>query len=76
MAHAFSAALLTLDDNGHTAVKTLNIDNEVVVSPVEILKSDRDQVWVSGLPQNINLITVGQGFTKAGDIVDAYYKNQ
>lgn len=76
MAHAFSAALLTLDDNGKTAVKTLNIDNEVIVSPVEVLKSDRDQVWVSGLPQNINLITVGQGFTKAGDIVDAYYKNQ
>ena len=76
MAHAFSAALLTLDDNGKTAVKTLSIDNEVIVSPVEVLKSDRDQVWVSGLPQNINLITVGQGFTKAGDIVDAYYKNQ
>lgn len=76
MAHAFSAALLTLDDDGKTAVKTLNIDNEVVVSPVEIIKSDRDQVWVSGLPQNINIITVGQGFTKAGEIVDAYYKNQ
>lgn len=76
MAHAFSAALLTLDDNGKTAVKTLSIDNKVIVSPVEVLKSDRDQVWVSGLPQNINLITVGQGFTKAGDIVDAYYKNQ
>jgi len=76
MAHAFSAALLTLDNNGKTAVKTLNIDNEVIVSPVEIIKSDRDQVWVSGLPQNINIITVGQGFTKAGEIVDAYYKNQ
>lgn len=76
MAHAFSAALLTLDDNGKTAVKTLSIDNEVIISPVDVLKSDRDQVWVSGLPQNINLITVGQGFTKAGDIVDAYYKNQ
>jgi len=76
MAHAFSAALLTLDDNGNTAVKTLSIDNEVIISPVEVLKSDREQVWVSGLPQNINLITVGQGFTKAGEIVDAYYKNQ
>lgn len=75
-AHAFSSALLTLDDDGNTAVKTLNIDNEVVISPVEILKSERDQVWVSGLPSNINLITVGQGFTKAGDVVDAYYKNQ
>ena len=75
-AHAFSAALLTLDDDGKTAVKLLNLKNEVVVTPVDVLKSERDQVWVSGLPANVNLITVGQGFTKAGDVVEAFYQNQ
>lgn len=74
-AHAFSSALLTLDDDGNTAVKLLNLDNEVVVAPVEVLKSERDQVWVSGLPSSVNLITVGQGFTKAGDVVEAFYQN-
>ncbi|TBR42161.1 efflux RND transporter periplasmic adaptor subunit [Marinomonas agarivorans] len=75
-AHSFSAALLTLDDDGRTAVKTLNLNNEVVISPVEVLKSERGQVWVDGLPPNVNLITVGQGFTKEGDVVEAFYQNQ
>lgn len=74
-AHAFSPALLTLDDAGQTAVKTIDIDNRVVISPVTIVKSERDQVWVSGLPDNVNIITVGQGFVSAGDKIDAHYKD-
>jgi multidrug efflux system membrane fusion protein len=75
-AHAFSPALLTLDDSGRTAIKTININNEVVVSPVEIIKSERDKVWVTGLPDNVNIITVGQGFVSAGDKVEAHYLNE
>ncbi|UTV97861.1 efflux RND transporter periplasmic adaptor subunit [Marinomonas rhizomae] len=74
-AHAFSPALLTLDDSGRTAIKTISIDNTVVVSTVEIIKSERDQVWVRGLPDNVNIITVGQGFVSAGDKVEAHYQN-
>jgi membrane fusion protein, multidrug efflux system len=74
-AHAFSAALLTLDNSGRTAVKTIDIDNTVVMMPVEIVKSERDQVWVRGLPDNVNIITVGQGFVSAGDKVEAHYQN-
>lgn len=74
-AHAISPALLTLDDSGKTAVKVINLDNKVIVMPVEIIKSERDKVWVSGLPNNINIITVGQGFVSAGDTVDAHYQN-
>ncbi|WP_369921728.1 efflux RND transporter periplasmic adaptor subunit [Marinomonas polaris] len=74
-AHAFSPALLTLDDSGRTAIKTISIDNTVVVSPVEIIKSERDQVWVRGLPDNVNIITVGQGFVSAGDKIEAHYQN-
>ena len=74
-AHAFSPALLTLDDSGHTAVKVIDIDNKVKIVPVVIVKSERDQVWVKGLPNNVNIITVGQGFVAAGDTVDAHYQN-
>jgi len=74
-AHAFSAALLTLDDTGRTAIKAIDIDNRVVILPVDIVKSERDQVWVRGLPDNVNIITVGQGFVSAGDKVDAHYQN-
>ena len=75
-AHAFSSALLTLDDSGRTAIKTIDINNEVVVSPVEIIKSERDKVWVTGLPDNVNIITVGQGFVSAGDKVEAHYQDE
>ncbi|ETX11580.1 RND transporter [Marinomonas ushuaiensis DSM 15871] len=74
-AHAFSPALLTLDDSGKTAIKTIDLDNRVVISPVSIVKSERDQVWASGLPDNVNIITVGQGFVSAGDKIDAHYQN-
>lgn len=74
-AHAFSPALLTLDDSGNTAIKTLDLDNKVVVTPVDIVKSEREQVWARGLPDNVNIITVGQGFVSAGDKVDAHYQN-
>lgn len=74
-AHALSPALLTLDDTGRTAIKTISIDNTVTITPVEIVKSERDQVWVVGLPDNVNIITVGQGFVSAGDLVDAHYQN-
>lgn len=75
-AHAFSPALLTLDGDGNTAVKILTLDNKVEVATVEVLKSERDQIWVSGLPPRVNLITVGQGFTKAGDVVEAIYQDK
>ncbi|MCZ2720369.1 efflux RND transporter periplasmic adaptor subunit [Marinomonas sp. 15G1-11] len=75
MAHGFSPALLTLDENGHTAIKILDIDNRVVVTPVTIIKSTREKVWVTGLSKNINIITVGQGFTEAGDTVEATFTN-
>ncbi|MBR7888588.1 efflux RND transporter periplasmic adaptor subunit [Marinomonas sp. A79] len=72
-AHPLSPALLTLDDAGNTAIKTIDIDNQVVIVPVEIIKSERAQVWVRGLPDNVNIITVGQGFVSAGDLVKAHY---
>jgi multidrug efflux system membrane fusion protein len=74
-AHGFTPALLTLDGNGHTAVKTLDVENHVTVTPIKIIKTDRDRVWVSGLPKSVNIITVGQGFTEAGEKVDVHYVN-
>ncbi len=75
LAHGFSPALLTLNDAGDTAVKVLDENNIVQVAPIQILRSDREQVWVTGLPSTANIITVGQGFVDAGDHVVAQYKD-
>lgn len=69
MAHGFSPSLLTLSDNGTTAVKTVDANNTVVTTPVNILRFTREKVWVTGLAENTTIITVGQGFVDAGDTV-------
>lgn len=73
LAHALSPALLTLDDTGQSAVKTINSKNLVELSPVEVIRSTRNIAWVGGLPKNVNIITVGQGFVSIGDKVNPHY---
>jgi membrane fusion protein, multidrug efflux system len=69
-AHKISPALLSLDDSGVMGVKIVDKDSIVRFYKVEILKSERDGLWLGGLPENIDLITVGQGFVRDGDKVE------
>ncbi len=69
-AHKVSPALLSLNDEGVMGLKI--VDNESIVRfyAVELLKSERDGLWLGGLPERIDLITVGQGFVRDGDKVE------
>jgi membrane fusion protein, multidrug efflux system len=69
-AHVLSPSLLTLDDQGTVGVKAVNARNEVVFHPVEIVSSTDAGITVTGLPDEVKLITVGQGFVRPGDRVD------
>ena len=62
---------LTLDDNGVLGIRTVEDGNKVAFHAITILKDARDGVWAVGLPNTINLITVGQDFVQPGQIVDA-----
>jgi len=68
-AHQLSPALLTLDDSGRIGVKAVNRFDEVEFWPVEIASSTAAGIAVTGLPQQIRLITVGQGFVQPGQRV-------
>ncbi|AHD11935.1 efflux RND transporter periplasmic adaptor subunit [Phaeobacter gallaeciensis] len=68
-AHFLSPALLSLDMAGVLGIKSVDDTDRVVFTPVEIVQSERDGVWVSGLPDQLRLITVGQGFVTAGEEV-------
>ncbi len=70
-AHKVSPALLSLDDAGVLGLKSVDIQGIVRFYPVNILKSERDGLWLSGLPETLELITIGQGFVRTGDHVDA-----
>lgn len=69
--HTLSAALLTLADDGTVGAKVVDNTDTVRFFPVEIVGAAEDgQQQVSGLPDSIRLITVGQGFVTEGQKVD------
>jgi len=69
-AHFVSPAILALDESGALGLKTVDEQNRVAFQPVEILKAQTNGVWVTGLPGTTRIISVGQGFVRAGDTVD------
>ena len=70
-AHRVSPALLALDDHGRLGVKGVNDAGVVEFHRAEILRAEAGGVWVVGLPDPIRVITVGQGFVRAGQKVSA-----
>ncbi len=70
-AHRISPSILSLDENGRIGVKTIGSDSMVKFIPVQIINSSSNITWVSGLPTEVEVITIGQGFVKTGDLVVA-----
>ena len=68
-AHFVSPAWLSLADTGEVGVKAVDEDDRVVFHPVEIVRSQREGMWVTGLPERLELIAVGQGFVREGERV-------
>lgn len=69
-AHFLSPAVLTLDDSGRVGVKAVEGKDKVAFYPISLVRTEADGVWVSGLPDRVQVITQGQGFVIAGEIVD------
>ena len=65
-AHQVSPSILALADDGTLGVKTVNERDTVVFIPVDIAKADQNDVWLTGLPKEVRLIVVGQGFVNDG----------
>lgn len=69
--HFVSPALLALDDLGRVGVKGLDAEDRVHFYPIDILRSTPKGMWVTGLPDPARVITVGQGYVRAGEQVTA-----
>ena len=69
-AHFISPASLFLDSSGRLGVKTVE-DSRVRFYPVEIVRSENNGMFVSGLPDQVEVIKVGGGFVNEGALVDA-----
>ncbi|MGB7214166.1 MAG: efflux RND transporter periplasmic adaptor subunit [Gammaproteobacteria bacterium] len=68
-AHFLSPAVLTLDEAGNIGVKIVDVSNKVRFHEVAIVRSASDGIWVTGLPDEALVITVGQGFVAVGETV-------
>lgn len=75
-AHYVSPALLSLNARDQVGVKSVDDDGRVVFHPVDIVRTGVDGVWVTGLPRRVRVITVGQGFVRAGDRVEVRTEDQ
>ena len=68
-AHFLSPSIVSLDTNGTLGVKTVDEDNVVKFYPIDVVKAQLDGIWVTGIPDKADVITVGQGYVNAGETV-------
>lgn len=69
-AHRLSPAWLSLADDGEIGIKALDAEDKVIFYPVEIVRAEREGLWVTGLPATVRVIVVGQGFVRVGESVN------
>ena len=69
-AHRLSPALLVLGENGRLGIRAVDDERRVAFMPVKLLSFDTDGVWVGGLPEQLEIITLGAGFVVEGDPVN------
>ena len=65
-----SPAALALDDDGRVGVKLVSNQGLVEFKPVELLEDSSEGIWISGLPSEINLISLGHAFVSPGQQID------
>jgi multidrug efflux system membrane fusion protein len=60
LAHLITPAAMVLNDSGQMGVRIVEADGSVAFKQVSVVGESTEGVWVKGLPDQINLITVGQ----------------
>ena len=70
LAHKIPPSILTLQDDGTIGVKAVNEKNLVIFYPIQKVKDTIDGMWVSGLPNKVNLIISGQEYVSENQSID------
>ena len=66
LSHKISPSILDLDDSGNIGVKILTSENIVKFIPIFIVEDLEDGLWISGIPEKVDLIVKGHGFVEDG----------
>lgn len=65
-AHFVPQSALTLNDDGDLGVSIVDSDNMARFSPITILRDTKDGVWISGPPDEAQIIVIGQDYVVDG----------
>jgi len=68
--HWVPSSSLGLSTSGLLQVKTVDANDRVETRTVELIRTDKNGFWISGLPNKVKLINVGQHFVGTGEQVD------
>jgi multidrug efflux system membrane fusion protein len=69
LAHFISPAVLALNESGTVGIKSVDQGGLISFHPIEFVRTEADGIWVSGLPEHVQVISQGQGFVNAGETV-------
>lgn len=68
--HLLPQSALTLNDDGQLGVRAVE-DDLARFHPVSVIRDESRGVWVSGLPETLDVIVLGQDFVVDGEQVEA-----
>ncbi len=69
MAHKVPSSALTLDVKGGLGLKVVNNDRVVATMAVEIVGEEDGQMWLTGLPTDLNMVVLGHSYLVDGDVL-------
>jgi len=73
-AHLLPQSALTLDDGGSLGLRLVDGDQQVRFVPVTLLRDTPNGVWLTGLPDEAEVIVIGQEYVTEGVRVDPVYQ--
>ena len=68
-AHKISPSILLLNDEGKLGIRIVNIGNLAQFVEIDILEDSEEGLWVTGIPEEVEIIIQGQGFVEDGQEV-------
>ena len=74
IAHLIPSYLISLNDEGDLGIKILT-NNIVQFTEIQIVEDTVDGLWVTGLPKDVTIITVGQEYVINGQEVKVQMLN-
>ena len=69
MAHKISKSILLLKDEGKLGIRFVTENNAAMFKEINILEDSEDGLWVTNIPNTVEIIIQGQGFVEDGQKV-------